>query len=256
VNPSAPSFQMGSMRGAGSTVEAGAGPVEVALAARFTGSSLMCTVRLGCFETRLLSGTLSPDVPRVVSGRSQELLLMVCNSKLAVPVSASILIIGIFGVSDVAFGAGNISVTPTVAMHFGDQETNTTSPPSHATVTNGGPDDLTVSLGLSGPDSSLFSVGPSSTCTALQTLAPFEFCTIGVSFTPDSAGAKAATLDIISDDLETPFIGVQLFGNGTPATVPVLGRGAGVLCGLALVVTAFLAVRRPSSAAARPGTSA
>lgn len=176
---------------------------------------------------------------------------MVFNSRSAVRLSASILSIGILGVSHGAFAAGNISVTPIVAMQFGDQETNTTSPPILRTVANDGPDDLTVSIGISGPDSLVFSIDPSSTCTALLTLTPFEFCTIGVVFMPNSAGAKAATLDIVSDDLETPFIGMALLGNGTPATVPALGRSAGVLFGIALVVTAFLAVRRPSSTPAR-----
>jgi hypothetical protein len=176
---------------------------------------------------------------------------MVFSSRSAVLVSASILIIGILGIPHDAVAAGNISVTPGVAMGFGDQEINTTSLPSFATISNAGPDDLTTSIGISGPDSLVFSIEPSSTCSALFILAPFESCTVGVAFTPDSAGAKSATLNIFSDDLETPVIGIGLLGNGTPATVPTLGRSAGVLFGIALVVTAFLALRRPSSAPAR-----
>ncbi|MFA7594360.1 MAG: choice-of-anchor D domain-containing protein, partial [Thiohalobacteraceae bacterium] len=90
-------------------------------------------------------------------------------------------------------------------------------------VTNEGGGLLTISsIQLSGADMAEF--GQTSDCTTLATGAS---CTITVSFAPATATAKAATLTILSDDLDEASVTVDLTGSGTAAIAGFTGRYVG-----------------------------
>lgn len=107
-----------------------------------------------------------------------------------------------------------IKLTPTSAK-LGYVVTGTTSKPTTVTVKNTGTADLHVSsVALSGVDSAEFGV-VSDGCSAVAV--PVNgTCAISVSFSPQSDGAKTASLDVNSDASGTPVVSAVLSGTGGP----------------------------------------
>lgn len=109
--------------------------------------------------------------------------------------------------------AANISLSQTP---FDPGSTNVgASVTQRYTVTNSGTMNLVItSMNVSGPDAGLFS--QTNDCS---TLLPSGTCNIDVTFLPDSAGPKNATLSISSDDPDTPVMDVALTGTGVSTLI-------------------------------------
>jgi Ca2+-binding RTX toxin-like protein len=118
-----------------------------------------------------------------------------------------------------------IRVSP-ATVSFGNQQVATTSAPTVITVSNIGNADLNVTdIAVDvGPDAASFAVVPG--CAA--PVAPAGTCTFSVTFSPASAGAKAATVSVTSNAVASPFA-INVLGTGTvtatppPAAPPVVG---------------------------------
>jgi Ca2+-binding RTX toxin-like protein len=115
------------------------------------------------------------------------------------------------------------TVTPT-SLSFGSQTVDTTSTAQSVTITNTGTANLTVDgATLSGTDAAMF--GRSNGCTGA--LAPTTSCTVDVTFTPSSAGEKAATLTITHNAAGSQST-VALSGSGVAPSGAVLSLPATV----------------------------
>jgi hypothetical protein len=113
-------------------------------------------------------------------------------------------------VANFAVYAPNISVTPT-AFDFGTYSVGQSSPPQTITVKNlgGGPLHLgSVSNGGINPSDFVVS---SDNCSG-QTLPLNSTCTMQVKFAPLASGPRGASLNIPSDDPDTPTFSVSLTG--------------------------------------------
>lgn len=114
----------------------------------------------------------------------------------------------------------DISVAP-VSYNFGSYIVGQSSSPQTFTVTNSGGANLsigTVSIG-GGNLSDFVKVG--DTCTGLA-LQRNNSCTLQVSFAPQSAGSKTASVSIPSNDPDTPALSVPLSGTAVAPPAPVL----------------------------------
>jgi hypothetical protein len=121
-----------------------------------------------------------------------------------------------------AVGLPNISVTPT-SYDFGSVAVGNSSSPASFTVTNNGNIDIAIDDIL---DVGEFAV-QSDLCLG-QPLTPSMTCTFEVVFTPLSAGPKAETLVVPSDDPNTPNLNVDLRGNDITFLLNVVKSGSGV----------------------------
>jgi YD repeat-containing protein len=90
-----------------------------------------------------------------------------------------------------------------------------TSDPKTVMVTNKGFDeDLTIgTISITGGDSAEFSVH-SDDCSG-QLLTPDSDCTVSVVMTPLSMGSKSTTVNVTSDDPDTPTFSVPIYGEVT-----------------------------------------
>jgi subtilisin family serine protease len=105
-----------------------------------------------------------------------------------------------------------ISVTPAVQA-FDTVEVGQQSPPQTFTVANLGSTNLVIgTITVTGAEASEFRIQHDS-CSG-QTVAPSGTCLLEVLFAPISTDAKTATLQIPSNDPETPFLEVLLTGRG------------------------------------------
>ncbi len=109
----------------------------------------------------------------------------------------------------------DISVTP-MSYDFGNVFVGANKVFSSVVVQNNGLVDLTVS-GVSISGSAEFKVNY-TTCTGAS-IPPGDSCIIDVLFKPQSAGQKSASLDITSNDPDTPTVSVSLTGTGVPPPV-------------------------------------
>lgn len=111
----------------------------------------------------------------------------------------------------------NIAVTDSVVpaddqvVPFGDITQGQTGTQT-VTVTNTGGADLVLGT-IAGP-AAPFAIA-NDLCSG-QTLAPTDDCTFDVQFQPIATGLVSDTLDIPSNDLDTPTVTVDLNGTGTP----------------------------------------
>src|SRR5690242_13833154 len=114
--------------------------------------------------------------------------------------------------------AGALTVTPGT-LTFPARPVGTRSDALAVTVTNTGLGPVTIStVHITGPDAADFGVG--AMCPVRpDPLAPGASCQIYVSFSPDSAGTKSATLEIGDDAADSPQT-VALTGTGTEAGGP------------------------------------
>ncbi len=98
----------------------------------------------------------------------------------------------------------------TVALDYGSVPIGSSSTKA-VTVSNAGEASLVVtSITISGPDDGMFS--QTNTCGA--SFPPGDSCVISVTFTPTSAGPKAASLVIVSNDPDEGTLSVSLSGSG------------------------------------------
>ncbi|MCP4536613.1 MAG: choice-of-anchor D domain-containing protein [Chloroflexi bacterium] len=112
--------------------------------------------------------------------------------------------------------APEITVAP-LSLTFGDQDMDAGPTLSQTvTITNDGTANLTISDVTPTGDTGEFNLADSGE----STLTPGNTRTIEVSFNPSSAGAKAATLTIQSDDSDEPTVEVNLSGTGTVVATP------------------------------------
>jgi Ca2+-binding RTX toxin-like protein len=112
--------------------------------------------------------------------------------------------------------APTINVSP-ASLAFGNQIVNTTSAAQTITVTNTGLALLTVSgVTVAGADPTAFS----AVNGCLAPLARAGTCTVSVTFRPTTAGAKSASVNIASNDTESPTKSVAVSGTGVVVVVP------------------------------------
>lgn len=122
----------------------------------------------------------------------------------------------------------DIVVSPST-KDFGKVNIGDTSPAQTFTISNPGVLDLAVSsINVTGGDSSMFSVAAANCASLAPTVTPGANCTITVTFAPTSAGAKATTLRIMSNDPDTADLDIALSGTGfTQYTLTVIPSGSG-----------------------------
>jgi len=109
----------------------------------------------------------------------------------------------------------DISVTP-LSYDFGNVEVKKSKTASFK-VKNNGKTDLLISTSITGTDVSMFTI--TSGGGVSKTIKPGKTLTIKVSFKPTSAGSKSSTLEITSNDPDTPTIDIPLTAT-LPATTP------------------------------------
>lgn len=157
------------------------------------------------------------------------------RARFVIPVLASILILGAFGIFEEVYGAGDITINP-LAIDFGPQAVGTSSEEQFLTISNTDPfDDLAISLVISGDGAAHFGVILGPNCET-GFLLPLQSCDNFVFFFPQSIGVKVASLVIVSSDDETPLLIIPLSGDGVDATeiipsiiqVAIIDRATGV----------------------------
>ena len=118
----------------------------------------------------------------------------------------------------------DIAVAP-VAIDFDPEIVGDASPASEVTISNIGTAPLVVnSIVVSGANAAMFAraTGGTTPCASLTpTIAAGANCTVNVTFTPTSVGAKTASLDIASNDGDTPTANVPLTGTGIQGELSV-----------------------------------
>jgi hypothetical protein len=123
-------------------------------------------------------------------------------------------------------GASTASLSPTV-KDFGSVHVNGAASPQLFTMINSGSANLVVSsIGVTGSDAGMFTLnvgdGMNGSCGGTPTLAPGGSCTLLANFAPTTAGAKAASLRVVSNDAATPNKDLALSGTGA---LPISGTG-------------------------------
>lgn len=111
--------------------------------------------------------------------------------------------------------AGNLDASPNPLNMTAQTNQSSTGA---ITLSNTGTADLTISGAALGPaTSTFFTLGAA---TWPQTLAPGDSTTLSVTFAPTSNAAAAGSVDITSDDPDSPTTSVALNGNGVTSPVP------------------------------------
>jgi Abnormal spindle-like microcephaly-assoc'd, ASPM-SPD-2-Hydin len=134
---------------------------------------------------------------------------------LAVAAAACICVFAPFGSATPALSGPSVVLSHT-SLTFPDRPVGTRSDAQEVTVSNVGDEPLTIStFRITGPDAADF--GQGAECPVSPDELPAgASCSIYVSFSPDSSGAKSATLTI-GDDAGSPQT-VALSGSGTGGT--------------------------------------
>jgi hypothetical protein len=133
-------------------------------------------------------------------------------------------------VTIIAYSTTGLSPT-SAALVFGEQDVETgPSPIKTSTLTNSGHVPVTLTaVVLGGADAAHFErlAGQDGDCDSATTLAAGAACDVRVRFDPDSTGAKAATVTIVSN---APVYPIALSGTGTARTpAPPPGGGGSSL---------------------------
>jgi hypothetical protein len=109
-----------------------------------------------------------------------------------------------------SFGVPGISVSPD-SFDFGSVVAKKTSSPMTFTIQNNGTGNLKITkINITGTDAKMFRKKGGSR----KTIAPGGTYSFTVTFKPKSAGTKSATLQILSNDPDTPTIDIPLSGTG------------------------------------------
>lgn len=141
----------------------------------------------------------------------------------------------------------NISASP-LSHDFGTVAVGALSPAQTFTVSNGGTGPLIIGiLNPTGANPSHF-VKENDTCSG-QTLLPSGSCTVDARFSPQSAGAKTASLSIPSNDPDTQTLNISLSGTGEAQQPPVAGFSGSPVSGPAPLTVSFtdLSTNTPTS---------
>ena len=118
--------------------------------------------------------------------------------------------IGVFEYKQVVLG---IIATPS-SVNFGNIVTGDSSLPELITISNTGANDIHVgTIAISGTFGSEFTLQNDQ--VSQQTLSPAQNRTLEVVFTPAGNGPRTASIEIPSDDPNTPVLSVGLQGAGT-----------------------------------------
>jgi len=126
----------------------------------------------------------------------------------------SVTLTGIGKAAPTAAADPNAVLTPT-SLSFPDQAVNSTSAAQVVTLTNGGPDALTITgVAVSGDFAATNNCG--------QSLAAGGNCAISVTFTPTATGARTGQLAVTDNGNGSPQT-ATLSGNGTAAPGPTGG---------------------------------
>jgi hypothetical protein len=122
-----------------------------------------------------------------------------------------------------SFGLPDISVSPD-SYDFGSVAVKKTSSPATFTIQNNGTGNLKVTkIKVIGTDAKMFRIKGGSK----KTVAPGGNYSFTVTFKPTSAGTKSATLQILSNDPDSPTIEVPLSGNEMNDAFLFQGSGVG-----------------------------
>src|SRR6186997_1138993 len=136
----------------------------------------------------------------------------------ALAIAISVSVLAPLGSAAPGDPAPQVTLSPG-ALVFADRPVGTRADAQAITLTNTGDAPLTLStFHLSGPDTADFGLGVMCPINP-DTVQPGSSCLIYVSFTPDSPGAKSATL-VIGDDAGTQTVDLSgagaTGGGGTP----------------------------------------
>jgi hypothetical protein len=112
----------------------------------------------------------------------------------------------------VGISVPKISVTPT-AYDFGNVKVKRSKKASFS-ARNNGTANLLITSTITGTDTPMFTI---ATGSGSKTIKPGKSLSIKVTFKPISKGSKSANLEITSNDLVTPTIGIPLSGTGSSA---------------------------------------
>jgi hypothetical protein len=145
------------------------------------------------------------------------------------------------------YNSADFKVRP-LAWSFGDTKVDTQQTHSF-TVTNGLPNQLTLTVGFSGPDAAMFSASGCSTLPASGS------CTVTVTFKPTSTGNKEALLTITDATATSETVAAVLTGTGTSdfqVTVNAIGNGSGTVTSTPAGLDCSLSSGNPSCSANLP----
>ncbi len=123
---------------------------------------------------------------------------------------------------DATVGPGAVLRIDGGPLRFGTLPLGTASQPRSLALMNAGDATLTLGSIVFGTDD--FTSQAESTCRAGVTLAPGSACTMQLSFQPDAAGSRAATLSVTHDGLGG-LNAIGLLGTGQTPSTPV-GRAS------------------------------
>ncbi len=112
------------------------------------------------------------------------------------------------------------------AIAFGEVQLGSAATYTFSILNGGSAALLISSVSVTGPDSTHFSQTNDCTSVAYNTS-----CTVTVTFTPASQGAKSATLEVASDDPDTPTLTISLTGTGVDVTSPTTSIAIGGVSG-------------------------
>ncbi|HEY9024077.1 MAG TPA: choice-of-anchor D domain-containing protein, partial [Burkholderiaceae bacterium] len=130
-------------------------------------------------------------------------------------------------------GTGTAAQAPVLAwspavttLDFGTVQAGVVSATQSLTLTNQGPGGATLSfVNAVGAGSSAFSIRY-DTCTALQPMFAGQSCRIDVQFVPAAAGARSATLQVVSNGSAPVPVTLSGTGSGGPALALALSTTA------------------------------
>jgi len=121
-------------------------------------------------------------------------------------------------------GTGTAAQAPVLAwspaattLDFGTVQAGAVSATQSLTLTNQGPGGATLNfVNAVGAGSSAFSI-KYDTCTALQPMFAGQSCRVDVQFAPAAAGARSATLQVVSNGSAPAPVALTGTGSGAPA---------------------------------------
>ena len=127
-------------------------------------------------------------------------------------------------------GASGLNLYPVATGFSATSVGATQQAPTSFTITNNNTGGTIVvsAITITGADASQFSVatGGSSPCASLTpTLGSVSNCTVNVTFTPTSAGAKSASLNVVSDGIS---LYSALSGTGVAGNIITVATGTGI----------------------------
>lgn len=128
----------------------------------------------------------------------------------------------------VALGGTGVASSPALAwvpavaaLDFGDAAVGASPATRLLTLNNLGPGPVTLQqITLAGAQAGDFSLGSGGNCALNADLAAGAGCTVALAFQPGAAGARSATLQIVSSGTNPPD--VALSGNGTSLVQPAV----------------------------------